>query len=441
MIFKIGEKITKNNKSLLIKKLLGDGGQGEVYLVNDGQKDLALKIYTYEPSADFVYNLKNNIYKGKPSNDFLWPLSFIEIDDGHIGYLMELRPEKYKSFISYLNGKTVFKSLRVMLDWCIHLVNAFKRLHERGYSYQDLNDGSFFLDPENGSLLICDNDNVSANKTNLGILGKMRYMAPEIVRRDIDPLTKEPFLPDTHSDRFSLAIILFMTLCLGNPFEGECLKKYTIINEKAEHEIYGNKPVYVFNNQDTSNRPIRGYHTAVLNRYPHLPSYIKEAFHRTFVDGLNDRENGRTTELEWIRLLCKYRDELLGCSCGKEYAYGFSEKKAHTKCPFCKKETKRFCFLEIGKNRIALQPGKRIYRIHIDKYSCEYTEVIGQVIQNKNNPAIWGIRLNLDNDVLIKDNSGNEKKINSKGVIPIINSLTIKFEDRVSGQIIMKEGK
>ena len=39
MIFKVGEKITRNNESLLIKKLLGDGGQGEVYLINDGQKD------------------------------------------------------------------------------------------------------------------------------------------------------------------------------------------------------------------------------------------------------------------------------------------------------------------------------------------------------------------------------------------------------------------
>lgn len=441
MIFKKGEKIVRDNKSLIVKQLLGDGGQGEVYLVNDGQKDLALKIYKYKPSSDFIYNLKNNILKGTVSTDFLWPLSFIEINDGHIGYLMDLRPDKYKSFISYLNGKTQFKSLRVMLDWCINLVNAFKKLHEKGYSYQDLNDGSFFLDPSNGSLLICDNDNITANKTNLGILGKMRYMAPEIVRRDIDPLTKEPFLPDTHSDRFSLAVILFMTLCLGNPFEGECLKKYTIINEKAEQELFGTNPIYIYNKQDTSNRPIRGYHAVVLNRFPHLPSYIKEAFHKMFVDGLKDRENGRTTELEWIRLLCRYRDEILECSCGNSYYYGFGEKKANTKCPYCKKETKRFCFLEVGKNKIVLQPGKRIYRIHLDKYSCEYQEVVAQVIQNKNNPSIWGIRLNLDKNVLIKDNTGVEKEIDSKGVIPILNGLKIKFDDRVFGQIIMKEGK
>lgn len=88
-----------------------------------------------------------------------------------------------------------------------------------------MNDGSFFLDPQTGDLLICDNDNVTADKKNLGIIGKIRYMAPEIVRGDRDLKTGKRQLPDVHSDRFSLAAILFMALCLGNPYEGERLKK------------------------------------------------------------------------------------------------------------------------------------------------------------------------------------------------------------------------
>ena len=63
-----------------------------------------------------------------------------------------------------------------MINWCIELVKSFKLLHEKGFSYQDLNDGSFFFDPETGDILICDNDNVTADKRSLGILGKMRYM-------------------------------------------------------------------------------------------------------------------------------------------------------------------------------------------------------------------------------------------------------------------------
>lgn len=369
-------------------------------------------------------------------NNFLWPQKYVEFDDETCGYLMDIRPKNYSSFVSYLTGKKKFKNNIIMLNWCIELVKSFKQLHEKGYSYQDLNDGSFFFDANTGDLLICDNDNVTANKKNLGILGKMRYMSPEIVRGDKDTSTGLRQMPDVHSDRFSLAIILFLTFCLGNPFEGECLKKYVIVDEKAEFEMFGKNPIYIYNSLNTSNRPIRGYHTAVIGRYPFLPSYIKDAFHRTFVDGLIDRENERTTEIEWLKLLCKYRDELITCSCGKEYIYGFNEKKTNLKCPYCKKATRQFCYLIVGKNRVLLEPNKNIYKFHIDKYSSEYNLSVGRVIQNKNNPSLWGIKLNFDNDILIKDQEGKEKVISKNGVIPIINRLKIKFNDNYIGQII-----
>ena len=438
MLFKKGEVFTIDDEPAKIIDLLGEGGQGEVYLVEYQGKQLAFKYYKEIPSDGFRSNLKNNAKMGSPATTFLWPTKVIEFDDNTLGYLMDLRPKNYVSFVSYLTGKNKFKNKRILLNWCIELVKSFKLLHERGYSYQDLNDGSFFLDPETGNLLICDNDNVTANKRSLGVLGKMRYMAPEIVRGDKDKSTGERQMPDTHSDRFSLAIILFLALCLGNPFEGECLKKYVIVDEKAEYEMFGGHPVYIYNEDDVSNRPIRGYHTAVLNKYPFLPSYIKLAFHKTFVDGLKDRENGRTTELEWLKYLCKFRDELITCNCGNEYIYGFNESHQNDKCPFCKKETRRFCYLHVGKNRILLEPNKLIYEIHIDKYSPNYNTPIGKVIVNKNNPMLWGIKLALPNEVVVKDKMGNEKVIEKDGVIPIINGLKIKFNDSAIGEIIAK---
>ena len=259
-------------------------------------------------------------------------------------------------------------------------------------------------------------------------------MAPEIVRRDKDSDGNYQ-MPDTHSDRFSLAVILFMTLCLGNPFEGECLKKYDIIDETADLEMFGTKPLFIYHKVDKSNRPIRGYHTSVIKRWPKLPIYIKEAFHRTFVDGLNDRENERTTELEWIKLLTKYRDELITCSCGKQYICGLEESELKESCPYCNSKTKKYCVLQIGKHKIALEPDKKLYRFHLDKYSSEYNIPIGKVIVNKNNPSIWGIKIEIENDILIKDTSENTKIISSKGVIPIINNLKIKFDDNLIGTI------
>ena len=427
MRFKKNETFELDGKTIKVLDLLGEGGQGEVYLVNDGNRDYAFKYYFDIPSEDFKFNLKNNIRKGAPSNVFLWPKEYIEFEDDTCGYFMDLRPKNYLSFVSFLNGVNHFKDQKTLINWCIELCLAFKKLHEMGYSYQDLNDGSFFLDPNTGGILICDNDNVTANQKNLGVLGKMRYMAPEIV------VGKN--MPDTHSDRFSLGVILFLTLCLGNPFEGELLKKYDFIDEHSEREMFGSNPVFIMHKTDKSNRPIRGYHTAVIKRWPNLPIYIKEAFHRTFVDGISDRENGRTTEIEWIKYLTKYRDELLTCGCGKEFIYGFEEAKLNDKCPYCNKPTKTFCYIQVGKRRIALEPNKMLYKFHLDKYSSEYNDVVGIVITNKNNPSLWGIRLNLNGNVQIKDQKGNVKDVDSKGVIPIVNNLKIKFSDDCIAEI------
>lgn len=435
MRFKQGDVICSDGVDIEVKDLLGEGGQGEVYLVEMEGKKYALKAYKEMESSDFRYNLKNNIAKGAPSGEFLWPKKLLDFEDGMLGYIMDLRPSNYVSFVSYLTGQNQFKSKAVMLRWCMLLCSSFKKLHEQGYSYQDLNDGSFFFDPNTGDLLICDNDNVTADKKNLGVLGKMRYMAPEIVRGD---KLKDGGvqMPDVHSDRFSLAVILFMALCLGNPFEGERLKRYDIIDEEAEFEMFGKSPVFVYHKTDKSNRPIRGYHSSVLRRWAYLPIYIKEAFHRTFVDGLVDRENERTTELEWLRLLTKYRDELVCCSsCGYEHIVGYSEKKKYTECPACGKAVKDICTMTIGRHQIALDLGKMIYLNHIDKYSSNYLQPVGKVVANKKNPALWGIKLALDENVEITDSSANTKVIDKDGVIPIIRNLKIKFTSTASAEI------
>lgn len=430
--FKKNDKFKFNEEDVKILDILGEGGQGIVYLAEYEGKQMALKVYSDLVSSDFEHNLKNNINKGAPSDSFLWPQKLIHFDDDKIGYLMDLRPSNYSSFVKYLNGNIGFKDNYTLICWCIELCKSFKQLHEKGFSYQDLNDGSFFLDENTGSLLICDNDNVTADRKNLGILGKMRYMAPEIVRREINPITNEAWMPDVHTDRFSLAIILFMALCLGNPFEGECLKKYEFIDEKAELEIYGKNPVFIYHKDNKDNRPIRGYHSAVLKRWPLIPIYVKEAFHRTFVDGLDDRENKRTTELEWIKVLTRYRDELVTCECGKQYIYGLFEKKENSSCPYCNKKKQAYTYLYINKQSIILEPGKKLYISHFDKYSSDYTKAVGIVVRNKKNPALWGIKMAIGKQILVKDTQGVQKEIDGNGVIPIVKGLKIKIGETIA---------
>ena len=73
MKFRKSDFIELDGRRFTIKDFLGAGGQGEVYLVNDGINDYAFKYYIDIPNPDFIYNLKNNIQKGAPSENFLWP--------------------------------------------------------------------------------------------------------------------------------------------------------------------------------------------------------------------------------------------------------------------------------------------------------------------------------------------------------------------------------
>lgn len=436
MEFQKGDAVTAGNKKYVVKELLGEGGQGAVYRVSDGQKSYAMKIYAKPASPDFCSNLQNNIERGSPSPSFLWPQTFLDLGGGQIGYLMDLRPKNYVSFVSYLNGKAGFRDLATKIRWSIELCLAFKKLHETGYAYQDLNDGSFFLDPDTGDLLICDNDNVSAARFPTGILGKMRYMAPEIVRGEKDPTTKQPRMPDVHSDRFSLAVVLFLAFCFGNPFEGERLKNYEFIDERAEYELFGKKPVFIYHKTDLSNRPIRGYHTAPIKYWPQLPVYMKEAFHRTFVDGLSDRENGRTTELEWIRLLMRYRDEILHCyGCGKEFALGVAETRKRESCPFCGIPIGNPCLLRVGKYTAVLHKDKQLFAPLFDRYSADYNTAAAVVVENQNRPGLYGIRLLNGKEVEIRDTAGAVRTIPKNGVIPIVKKLKINFNPETEGEI------
>lgn len=206
--FERGKKIAVvGGGELQIIEKLGEGGQGTVYKANFNGKELALKWYfgnKLKNKVAFYENIKNNIEKGAPTDNFLWPLRITEHEDDSFGYLMELRPHEYVDFSRFLLVKEKFTSIGAIINAALQITTAFRALHSQGFSYQDLNDGNFFVNPKTGDVLICDNDNVAPYGKNLGIAGKCRYMAPEVV------MNKK--VPDLHTDRFSLAVVLYLLL-------------------------------------------------------------------------------------------------------------------------------------------------------------------------------------------------------------------------------------
>lgn len=314
--------------SAIIVKELGRGGQGIVYLVEVCGEKKALKWYLNAPDDKFYRNLERNIASGPPSDAFLWPEYLTEKQQGSYGYIMKQRPQNYYEFGNFLLAKVSFKSFTAMLSAAMKICNGFMMLHRFGYSYQDLNDGNFFIDPQTGDVLICDNDNVMPQGEKSGIMGKARYMAPEIVAGGI---------PDKYSDRFSLSVILFMLFYANHPFEGAKVVACPCMTELFEKKFYGSEALFIYDPNDNSNLPVRGIHQNVIRRWPVFPKLLRDTFIDEFSQEKLKNPSQRMIEQNWEKIISAIRDSLVVCDHCKEETFVVT---SHTKdkCMNCNKE-------------------------------------------------------------------------------------------------------
>ena len=386
-----------------VLSVIGSGGQGIVYLVRFNGQKWALKWYDINKMAKpaaFRKNLQNNINDGPPSNKFLWPKYLTkEMEDGTFGYIMELKPEGFDSFVDILNtykleidpltGRGVkrpvkFNTLSAMVTCVINIVNAFRQLHRAGKSYQDLNDGGFFINVNTGAVLVCDCDNIAPDGSNFGIGGKPGYMAPEVVRGIAQP--------NVQTDKYSLDVVLFKLLFRGDPMEGEKVVRDVCLTESSELKHYGQNAVFVYDPDDASNRPVRGIHDNIIKFWRIYPDYIKDAFIRSFTTGISDPTK-RIIENEWQKLFIRLRSEIIQCGCGRtNFSSMFIHQNEKTfKCPKCGME-----FVTIGFSnrdyRTPLYLGCKFYECEIVPESDDFTAVAGELVENKLKKGVLGIK-------------------------------------------------
>ncbi|MDE5853549.1 MAG: protein kinase [Ruminococcus sp.] len=421
-----------------VLKILGSGGQGIVYLVELNGTKWALKWYDIDKikrPKEFRKNIHDNIADGAPSNRFLWPKYLTkELPDGSFGYIMELKPDSFDSFVDILNTyklvvdpftghatkKAVrFSSLYAMVTAVINIVNAFRQLHREGKSYQDLNDGGFFVNVNTGAVLVCDCDNIAPEGSNFGIGGKPGYMAPEIVRG----IAK----PDVQTDKYSLAVVLFRLLFRGDPLEGEKVVKDVCLTESSELKHYGQNALFVYDPDDASNRPVIGIHDNVIRFWRLYPDYIKEAFIRSFTVGLND-PNKRIIENEWQKLFIRLRAEIIRCDCGRtNFTTMFDKPDELTyRCPKCGMMFPTMSFSNMD-FRIPLYMGRKFYECEIDSECNEFLNVAGEIIGNKLKPDILGIKNCSGKSWRVKMPDNNFYNIAPGKGFPIWNNLEIDF--------------
>ena len=429
--FQKGQRIkTVSGGELEVIQKLGEGGQGVVYKVNYNGKPLALKWYFGNKlnNADKFYrNIQNNIKQGTPTGAFLWPLEITEYFEGSFGYLMELRPPEYKDFSLFLLAKVHFANIEALINTALCITNGFRELHNRGYSYQDLNDGNFFVNPKTGDVLICDNDNVAPYGENLGIAGKCGYMAPEVVMGQKRP--------DSHTDRFSLAVVLYMLLFLNHPLEGK-RTMCPCLTEELERKFYGSDPVFVWDPANDANRPVRGVHTNEIKLWPLYPAFVRKTFEKAFSHEVmvgNDTTH-RVIEKEWQEVFTTLRDLTIKCSCGSETFIDPSQQSC--RCINCGKSIERPPILKVKKYHAALAPGKKLYACHVQYDSDDFKEAKGEVISSRNNPSLLGLRNDSNNTWEAILPNGSSKGYPNGQVIKLGKGIKINFGNGNVAEVI-----
>jgi eukaryotic-like serine/threonine-protein kinase len=434
-MLKRGQVVVANamRSACIVEDLLGEGGQAEVYSVRVGSSYYALKWYKQEYLAGdsrLWGRLKTAINTGSSTEQFLWPFDLASLPGATSfgGYLMPVKPPQFVSFNQLFSGKSQ-PSFRVLATAGFLLAQSFLMLHAAGLCYHDVNFGNFFFDPDTGDIRIADTDNVDVNLKPGGIRGTWGFMAPEVGREEVRP--------NSMSDRFSLAVVLYQILMIGHPLKGkrELELPFDPKDPDGSQRLCADDPVFVFDPSNATNRPIPGVHDLMVKLWQIYPQSLRDLFVRTFTRGLRDPE-ARIMENEWRREMCTLRDSIFECQCGAENFFDIARAKQKLPLDPCWECGRTLPFpprMRVGGQHdaklIMLSPGVRLFPHHTEADTYNFRSPIAEVVSNP-----LGLR-NLSNvNWTIQSSDGSRLEIPQHGVLAFQSNCRIHF-GRTEGEV------
>ena len=393
-VFKRGDKVSSvtTGRSVEIQNFLGSGGQGEVYKVLvDGQFHALKWYFDHTATTGQKDGIQKLIDSGPPGESFLWPSEMISAQGSpSFGYLMPLRGDRFKSFTDVVNGR-LDPTFKVLMTVGLNLVDSFLKLHAEGLCYRDISFGNGFFDPQTGETIICDNDNVSPNKSLVQtVLGTPDFMAPEVVvRKD---------RPSRETDYFSLSVLMFYLFHIQHPLLGKKVLAIRSWDLPAREKLFGSEPVFIFDPNDKSNEAIDNPQQDPLgeagkNALPYwnlvYPTVLKQAFITSFADGIRT-PNKRLIATQWKKVLTEARNSIFSCGCGAENF--FDRKQPQRKCWNCQKTPALPFRLETEHQVLMLSKDSQLTQNHLENdFICGNSPPIGEVVAHPKRPDVFGL--------------------------------------------------
>ncbi|MFE2100024.1 MULTISPECIES: protein kinase [unclassified Streptomyces] len=425
----------ENGDGVEIVDFLGAGGQGEVYRVRTPDGERALKWYYPNCATDEQQAVVRELVDRDFADDrFLWPEAYVPAHRGSFGYLMGLRPDRYKG-LPALFRRQLRTSPRALLTACLYTVEAYQALHSRGIAYRDISWGNIFFDPATGDVLVCDNDNAVVEGDASGISGTMEFMAPELVRGD--PGAR----PGTQSDLHSLAVLLFMFLMNHHPLKGRRELGIRCLDEAAERKLYGRSPLFVFDPADDSNAPDPMEHTTVLATWDAAAGTLQELFRRSFTVGLRDPA-ARVRETEWRNALRAVLDSVVECaSCGRQNMTEPGENPPPRPCWGCGALLVLPPRLTVTtppprtEHHVRLRRGARVQEHHLlpepARHDCSDAALVAELVEHPKKPGRFGIANRSRQTWTGTRSDGTAQKVEPGQTVPLRAGLELDLGDGV----------
>jgi serine/threonine protein kinase len=400
-LLKPGQTVkTKSGQPCKVEKFLGGGGQGEVYSAQWSGASFALKWYFSQTATeDQRASLETLIKQTPPSPAFLWPLDMAYSPEvPGFGYLMKLRDSRFKGLVDLVCGR-LDPRFRELVTVGLALADNFYKLHAQGLCYRDISFGNAFFDPNTGDILICDNDNVTENRSpKVSVLGTPDFMAPEIVRGEASP--------SRQTDLYSLSVLLFYIFHIQHPLVGKRILSVRSWDLASRTKLLGKEPLFIFDPNDKSNEavdrsidPLGEAGANALMYWRIFPQILRDTFTKSFTAGLVDPEHGRITEGEWRRVLSQVRDSILYCKCGLENFYDVTSLSNPSVKPNkcwsskCGQELKLPYRIRIGKSIVMLTHDGKLFPHHIDSTKeFDFSTPLAEVTRHPTDLNVWGLK-------------------------------------------------
>lgn len=230
------------NNRYFIKEKIGQGGMGDIYLVEDSLKGNAL--FALKAIKKNIRSVYKNISLERFKNEYelmtrLKHPNLVQVYD--FGMTEE---GLYYIIMEYLKGHTLkdpetksFSPERI-LDLFIDVLRALEFIHSRNIIYRDIKPENIMI-TDSGTKLLDFGISDTKTKEESNITGTFLYMAPEIFTGNID----------FRSDVFSLGI-LFYELFSGNSFFSDIIRINEIIDmlkDRSSYQIFLKEKIPVLN--------------------------------------------------------------------------------------------------------------------------------------------------------------------------------------------------